>query len=176
MPPPPPSFQPTTLGPLSSQSIPDALWSCINVQLGAGVLIIQPETRKTVVISEDYKEYVPTGRKVRRKVEVNEAYSPASLELDNATPNESPIAHMNASGSNKRGIMRGFNDISLGNWWGLHHTSIPELPDEIEEDELQEITKTRWFLPKGRKDVGESLEETAVREGYEEVCICTHAI
>ena len=26
-----------------------------------------------------------------------------------------------------------------------------------------------WFLPKGRKDVGESLEETALREGYEEV-------
>jgi hypothetical protein len=28
----------------------------------------------------------------------------------------------------------------------------------------------RWFLPRGRKDVGESLEQTAVREGYEEVC------
>lgn len=26
-----------------------------------------------------------------------------------------------------------------------------------------------WFLPKGRKDVGESLEYTAMREGYEEV-------
>ena len=25
----------------------------------------------------------------------------------------------------------------------------------------------RWFLPRGRKDIGESLEETALREGYE---------
>ena len=28
-----------------------------------------------------------------------------------------------------------------------------------------------WFLPKGRKDVGESLEQTALREAYEEVYI-----
>ena len=27
----------------------------------------------------------------------------------------------------------------------------------------------RWFLPKGRKDKGETLEQTALREGYEEV-------
>jgi 8-oxo-dGTP pyrophosphatase MutT (NUDIX family) len=27
----------------------------------------------------------------------------------------------------------------------------------------------RWFLPKGRKDVGESLEQAALREAYEEV-------
>ena len=27
----------------------------------------------------------------------------------------------------------------------------------------------RWFLPKGRKDKGESLDKTALREGYEEV-------
>jgi hypothetical protein len=26
-----------------------------------------------------------------------------------------------------------------------------------------------WFLPKGRKDIGESLEQAAVREAYEEV-------
>lgn len=26
-----------------------------------------------------------------------------------------------------------------------------------------------WFLPKGRKDMGESLEQAAMREGYEEV-------
>lgn len=34
-----------------------------------------------------------------------------------------------------------------------------------------------WFLPKGRKDVGESLEQTALREAYEEVCLrspCAH--
>lgn len=33
----------------------------------------------------------------------------------------------------------------------------------------QEREFEHWFLPRGRKDVGESLEETAVREGYEEV-------
>lgn len=26
-----------------------------------------------------------------------------------------------------------------------------------------------WFFPKGRKDIGESLETTAIREAYEEV-------
>lgn len=26
-----------------------------------------------------------------------------------------------------------------------------------------------WFLPKGRKDVGESLEQAALREAHEEV-------
>ena len=31
-----------------------------------------------------------------------------------------------------------------------------------------------WFLPKGRKDVGESLEQTALREAYEEVCASVH--
>jgi len=31
----------------------------------------------------------------------------------------------------------------------------------------QEGKDGRWFLPRGRKDVGESLEETALREGYE---------
>jgi hypothetical protein len=29
-----------------------------------------------------------------------------------------------------------------------------------------------WFLPRGRKDIGESLEKTALREAYEEVCQC----
>lgn len=32
-----------------------------------------------------------------------------------------------------------------------------------------EEKKNYWFLPKGRKDVGESLEQAAVREAYEEV-------
>lgn len=27
--------------------------------------------------------------------------------------------------------------------------------------------RRRWFLPRGRKDVGESLEQAAFREGYE---------
>lgn len=31
-----------------------------------------------------------------------------------------------------------------------------------------------WFLPKGRKDVGESLEQTAIREAYEEVLYTFH--
>jgi 8-oxo-dGTP pyrophosphatase MutT (NUDIX family) len=29
--------------------------------------------------------------------------------------------------------------------------------------------REHWFLPRGRKDVGESLEQTALREAYEEV-------
>ena len=29
--------------------------------------------------------------------------------------------------------------------------------------------RKRWFLPKGRKDKGESLEQTVLREAYEEV-------
>ncbi|KAJ6554475.1 NUDIX hydrolase domain-like protein [Mycena capillaripes] len=33
---------------------------------------------------------------------------------------------------------------------------------------LYETKKKFWFLPKGRKDVGESLEQTALREAYEE--------
>ena len=32
--------------------------------------------------------------------------------------------------------------------------------DQVAED-------GRWFLPRGRKDIGESLEATALREGYE---------
>jgi hypothetical protein len=31
----------------------------------------------------------------------------------------------------------------------------------------QEPEKAQWFLPRGRKDIGESLEKTALREGYE---------
>lgn len=37
---------------------------------------------------------------------------------------------------------------------------------------VHDTAKNYWFLPRGRKDVGESLEQTALREGYEEVCIC----
>ncbi|KAJ7270640.1 hypothetical protein B0H12DRAFT_1093215 [Mycena haematopus] len=33
---------------------------------------------------------------------------------------------------------------------------------------LYESQKKYWFLPKGRKDVGESLEQTALRESHEE--------
>ncbi|EDR14516.1 uncharacterized protein LACBIDRAFT_169027, partial [Laccaria bicolor S238N-H82] len=28
----------------------------------------------------------------------------------------------------------------------------------------------KWFFPRGRKDVGESVEQAALREAYEEVC------
>ena len=30
--------------------------------------------------------------------------------------------------------------------------------------------RKRWFFPRGRKDVGESVEQAALREAYEEVC------
>ncbi|KAJ7092479.1 NUDIX hydrolase domain-like protein [Mycena belliarum] len=33
---------------------------------------------------------------------------------------------------------------------------------------IYESQKKYWFLPKGRKDIGESLEQTALREAYEE--------
>ncbi|KAI0698206.1 hypothetical protein C8T65DRAFT_582149 [Cerioporus squamosus] len=36
------------------------------------------------------------------------------------------------------------------------------------EQDAQGRTHHRWFLPKGRKDVGETLEQTALREAYEE--------
>jgi 8-oxo-dGTP pyrophosphatase MutT (NUDIX family) len=29
----------------------------------------------------------------------------------------------------------------------------------------------RWFLPRGRKDIGETLEQAALREAYEEVSL-----
>jgi hypothetical protein len=34
---------------------------------------------------------------------------------------------------------------------------------------LYETQAKYWFFPKGRKDIGESLETTAIREAYEEV-------
>lgn len=41
------------------------------------------------------------------------------------------------------------------------------------EDTVGTVTRKKrsdyWFFPKGRKDVGESLETTAIREAYEEV-------
>ena len=35
---------------------------------------------------------------------------------------------------------------------------------------IYETRKKYWFFPRGRKDIGESLEQTALREAYEEVC------
>ena len=34
---------------------------------------------------------------------------------------------------------------------------------------LFDTQKKRWFFPRGRKDIGKSLEEAALREAYEEV-------
>jgi 8-oxo-dGTP pyrophosphatase MutT (NUDIX family) len=34
---------------------------------------------------------------------------------------------------------------------------------------IQDTKTKEWFLPRGRKDRGESLEQTAMREAYEEV-------
>lgn len=36
---------------------------------------------------------------------------------------------------------------------------------------VYETLKKYWFFPRGRKDIGESLEQTALREAYEEVCM-----
>lgn len=38
---------------------------------------------------------------------------------------------------------------------------------------VYEQRKKYWFLPKGRKDVGESLEEAVLREAYEEVSLAS---
>lgn len=34
---------------------------------------------------------------------------------------------------------------------------------------VYESKRGYWFLPKGRKDIGETIEEAALREAYEEV-------
>jgi 8-oxo-dGTP pyrophosphatase MutT (NUDIX family) len=34
---------------------------------------------------------------------------------------------------------------------------------------IYESSKGYWFLPRGRKDIGETLEAAALREAYEEV-------
>jgi 8-oxo-dGTP pyrophosphatase MutT (NUDIX family) len=34
---------------------------------------------------------------------------------------------------------------------------------------ISSVKEKRWFLPRGRKDIGESLEQAALREAYEEV-------
>jgi 8-oxo-dGTP pyrophosphatase MutT (NUDIX family) len=42
-------------------------------------------------------------------------------------------------------------------------------PDSEKVLLLYDTERKYWFLPKGRKDVGESLEQAALREAYEEV-------
>ena len=69
-------------------------------------------------------------------------------------------------------ITRGFYGFNIRNRFALNRPAgiQPEIPPvAAEEDEYVDVTKDYWFLPKGRKDVGESLEDTALREGYEEV-------
>lgn len=36
---------------------------------------------------------------------------------------------------------------------------------------ISSVKEERWFLPRGRKDVGETLEQAALREAYEEVSL-----
>lgn len=36
---------------------------------------------------------------------------------------------------------------------------------------VNDPTEDHWFLPKGRKDMGETLEHAALREAYEEVSL-----
>src|ERR1700761_202696 len=95
----PPAFIPRHLSKCSTDTVPDSLWFAGDLQLGAGVVIIQPSTDLMVLLSEE-------------RTWIN--------------------------------------------------------PDPKNKDK-KEVKWTSWFLPKGRKDVGESLEETAVREGFEEV-------
>jgi ADP-ribose pyrophosphatase YjhB (NUDIX family) len=35
---------------------------------------------------------------------------------------------------------------------------------------VYETKEKYWFFPRGRKDMGETLEQAALREAYEEVC------
>jgi hypothetical protein len=44
-------------------------------------------------------------------------------------------------------------------------------PDTEKIVVIYDTKRKSWFLPKGRKDIGESLEQTALREAYEEVCM-----
>jgi ADP-ribose pyrophosphatase YjhB (NUDIX family) len=39
-----------------------------------------------------------------------------------------------------------------------------------------ETQKKYWFFPRGRKDIGESLEKAALREAYEEVRILPYFV
>jgi ADP-ribose pyrophosphatase YjhB (NUDIX family) len=34
---------------------------------------------------------------------------------------------------------------------------------------VHDTQKKNWFFPRGRKNIGESLEQAAIREAYEEV-------
>lgn len=55
------------------------------------------------------------------------------------------------------------NDFSLGAGMVIFQPSTLKIV--VVEDTVQK----RWFLPRGRKDRGESLEQAALREAYEEV-------
>ena len=123
------AFQPQPLSDLSTNTVPDSLWHSSDLQLGAGVVIIQPETGLVVVLSEKYSIRVPKSK------------SRSTLQSDPSS--------------------------------GAAHTRIGKKKRRIEESDDDEdylvLEKETWFLPKGRKDVGETLETAALREGYEEV-------
>lgn len=63
------------------------------------------------------------------------------------------------------------NDFMLGAGMVIIQPSTGKMV--ILSDQYQDargVTRPYCFLPKGRKDIGESLEQTALREAYEEVC------
>jgi ADP-ribose pyrophosphatase YjhB (NUDIX family) len=86
--------QTTSLSSLSTPARPESLYASIDLQLGAGAVIVQPSSNKVVLLSVRKTREDEAGNKFQHDV---------------------------------------------------------------------------YFLPKGRKDIGETLEECATREGYEEV-------
>lgn len=59
------------------------------------------------------------------------------------------------------------NDFMLG-------TGMVVIQEKTEKILLVYETKEKyWFFPRGRKDIGETLEQAALREAYEEVCSST---
>src|ERR1700761_2481612 len=117
------AFQPQPLSDLSTNTVPDSLWYSGDLQLGAGVVIIQPETGLVVVLSEKYTVHVPKSK-------------------SGSTSQSDP----SSGTSNAR---NGKNKIQIG--------------EGDDSDDSDDYTVRQWFLPKGRKDVGETLETAALR-------------
>lgn len=69
------------------------------------------------------------------------------------------------------------NDFMLGAGMVIIQPSTGKMV--ILSDQYQDergVTRPYCFLPKGRKDIGESLEQTALREAYEEVRSSFHRV
>ncbi len=67
------------------------------------------------------------------------------------------------------------NDFMLGAGMVIIQPSTGKMV--VLSDQYQDahgVDQVHFFLPKGRKDIGESLEQTALREAYEEVCPSFH--